>query len=164
MDPGHSYADLRYRSTTRALSSTAMRASSSRMISTVACIVVSCYLSLRSGSRYIVCRTMVGPGSLRGRLLCCCRYAPMRQPVTNIAPIDAIRIMIVSMSHLLLWLTHWWQWLAINGDLIGLRISCSWYRHVVPVFRTLVTVACTRRMHATAANCEKQKHKEQNKR
>jgi hypothetical protein len=74
-----------------------MRASSSRMMSTtiVVCMTVSCYLSLLSGSRYIVGRTIVGPGILHGRLLC--RYAPMKQPTTSAAPMTVVRMMILSM-------------------------------------------------------------------
>jgi hypothetical protein len=62
-----------------------------------------------------------------------------------------------------LWLTDWWQWLAINGDLIGFGVARAWHRHVVPVFWSLVAMACTCGMHATSVLREKQNKSKQNK-
>jgi hypothetical protein len=61
-------------------------------------------------------------------------------------------------------LIDWWQWLAVNGCFVRFGVARAWYWHVVPVLRSLVTMACAGWMHATATKGHKQKQKEQNKR
>ncbi len=66
----------------------------------------------------------------------------------------AVSMMILSIG-VSLRLIDWRQWLAINGYLVGLGVP-STRRQVVPVLRSLITMGCTRWMHATTIedNCQ----------